>query len=222
MSTINGFAGVPFRHVALALSEMPVGNSRRQEVESVSLNNLRDSAGLLLTGATNPSVGVTSNQILATFSTATTVATTVFTVPRSYDNIKKANGKDRRLLIQVIAYLNGTTDTPTLTLTAVAAPGVGGAARTGYTATAVNTTGTTATAHIVSGTTPRAYVFNLGESVDGNGVALKPGDEVTLTLTFGAHGSNTVIVSKISACADLAPNFTNKVARNSLEGDEQY
>lgn len=223
MSTINGFAGVPFRHVALALSEMPVGNSRRQEIESVSLNHLRTSAGLLLTGSTTPLVEVSSNQIRANFATGVTAATMLFTIPRSYDNTKKANGHARRLLIQVNAYMAGTTDSPTLSLAAVALPGAGGAVRTAYTAATVNPAATgSASNHVISGTTPRAYVFNLGESSDGNSVYLKPGDEVSLTFTVGTHGTDALYIGKISACADMAPNFTNKTARNSAEGDEQY
>jgi len=225
MSTINGFAGVPFRHVALALSEMPVGNSRRQEIESVSLNNLRGSTGLLLTGATTPTIEVSSNQLRANFVASGTAqtATMLFTVPRSYDNIKKANGQIRRLLIQVQAYMAGTTDSPTLSLAAVALPGLSGDVRTSYVATTVNPASTgTSTNHVISGVTPRAYVFNLGEAVDGSGTVLKPGDEVTLTFTLGAHSTNAAYFGKISACAHLAPNFTNKTARNSAEGDEQH
>lgn len=215
-------SGIQFKTFLLASEEMPPGNSFRKELTSVSINNLRDSAGLLLTGATNPAISMSSNQLIATFSTANPTGVLQFTVPREYDHIKKVSPKTRDLLIQVTAAMNGAADTPTLTVTAVAQPGAGGAIKTGYTAATVNPSSSgTATAHVVSGTTQANYVFDLGECLSSAGVPIMAGDDVTLTFTTSAHGSNTMIVSKISGCADLQPNFTHKTARNSLEGDEQ-
>ena len=215
-------SGIQFKTFLLAAEEMPPGNSFRKELPSVSINNLRNSSGALLTGATTPLVELSSSQLRATFATGVVTATLNFTVPREYDHIKKAGTKNRDLLIQVTAAMAGTTDTPTIGITAVAAPGAGGTLKTGYTAATVNpsSTGTTTT-HTISGTTPTNYIFDLGEATDGSGVPIKAGDEVTLTITLGTHGTDAAYITKISGCADLAPNFTHKTARNSLEGDEQ-
>ena len=218
----GNIAGIQYKTFLLAAEEMPPGNSFRKEIPGVSINNLRTSAGLLLTGATTPLVEISSNQLRANFATGVTVATLTFTVPREYDHIKKVAPKSRDLLIQVTAAMAGTTNTPTIGITAVAQPGAGGAVKTGYTAATVNPTSTsTATTHTISGTTPVNEVFDLGEALSSANVPIMAGDEVTLTITLGTHGTDACFITKISACGDLQPNFTHKVARNSLEGDEQ-
>lgn len=215
-------SGIQFKNFLLASEEMPPGNSFRKELPSVSINNLRNSSGALLTGATTPLVELSSSQLRANFATGVTVATLNFTVPREYDHIKKVSPKSRDLLIQITAAMAGATDTPTIGVTAVAAPGAGGDLKTGYTAATVNPSSTgTATTHTISGTTPTNYVFDLGEARSSANDPIKAGDEVTLTITLGTHGSNAAYITKISGCADLQPNFTHKVARNSLDGDEQ-
>lgn len=215
-------SGIQFKTFMLASEEMPPGNSFRKEIPSVSINNLRNSAGALLTGGTTPLVEISSSQLRVNFATGVTVATLNFTVPREYDHIKKVAPKARDLLIQVTAAMAGSTDTPTIGITAVAAPGAGGAVKTGYTAATVNPSSTgTATTHAITGTTPASYVFDLGEALSSAGDPIKAGDEVTLTITLGTHGTDACYITKISACGDLQPNFTHKAARNSLEGDEQ-
>jgi hypothetical protein len=216
----GNIAGIQYKTFLLASEEMPPGNSFRKEIPSVSINNLRTPAGLLLTGATSPSVEISSNQLRAVVGSGILGAVIQFTVPREYDHIKKVLPKSRDLIIQVTAAVSGT-DTPTIGITAVAQPGAGGAAKTGYTAATVNPTSTsTATTHTIAGSTPVNEVFDLGESLSSAGVPIQAGDDVTVTITFSAHTDN-IFIYKVAACGDLQPNFTHKVARNSLEGDEQ-
>ncbi len=217
-----------YSQIALAQKEMPVGLGWRGELVGVDLEHLKDSSGLDMTGATVPAVSVSSNQIIATFvaSGSAQTATMRFKVPRDYDDSKdNVNLSNRELCVQFSAKMGGSTDSPTLSVAAVAQPPTG-AAKTAYTAATVDpSTSSTASAHVVTGTTNDVYTFNLGEAQDGNGVRIKPGDEVTLTITVGStgafHGTDALVITSVAGFYRKMPNFSNIDARTSYDAQNQ-
>jgi hypothetical protein len=205
------------------LETAPPGRGMRKEVPGVRLTQLRNNAGIPLTGATSPSIGITSAELVATFATGTTVGIVNFKVPRNFGQVQISNQLSRELILEVQAAMAGATDSPSLTCTFTArAPD--GTLRATYTAAPIEpATGAAANTHTVSGTAHKTYAFNLANALNDTGTAqrIRPGDTVTATLTFGTHSTDAIVVSNVSAFYRANTSFTNKEARYSPRAIEQ-
>lgn len=96
------------------LAGMPVGGDGIRREIDVALQSLRTTGGLILTGATAPSIAAVETNGLAVVAAASSNLLGSFTlsIPKDYDNIRD------ELTIRVVANSAGDTDVPTLTCTA--------------------------------------------------------------------------------------------------------
>ena len=206
------------RHIAHALREMPLGNSWRGEHQGFSINGLRDSAGLLLTGATAPIAEVSSGEyrVRAVASTSHTM-TAAMHVPRDYDYKGSGPGGVAvpELKVQLCAYGSAGIDAQSLTLAVKATPMAGGSSRTIVVPAAVGVVAGAASLLTVT------YTWDLAGLVDASGNPILPGDTLSLTWTFTTGGTDALNFTQARCFYSKMPNFALVSPRHSIEGTEQ-
>jgi len=154
----------------------------------------KTSAQLTLTGATNPSIGVSSNQSRITWSALDTAALQFggWTFPRNADTCEINSGNTDRgawLILDAVLTQAGTTDTITMTASFYARTPGSSTQKGPFTATATLTTGSV----------PTRTSFAFKVSTDASGNKLEPGDTIeSFTLTPGTHNNDPIYLTALS------------------------
>lgn len=154
---------------------------------------LRTAAGLVLTGATAPSVQALETNALGVQAAASSnvLGSFVFELPGDYDNVAD------KLEIVVKAVSGGATDTPTLNATAYSK-------RAGVALTSALTSVASAA---ISATASAVTIKLSGNSLQG-------GDTLTINLVSGAHTTDTVSIFSVAVHYKSAIVFSDPSARN--------
>lgn len=133
------------------------------------------STGATLGTATTPVRDVNANQARILWAAADEAALMfAFRLPGEFSDTA------RDLVVVADMLETGGTDTITMTAT-IYTRKVGGAVQGPFTATAVLTK---------SGTNPEEVIFNFENAEDASGDKIEPGDDITLTIAPGAHGTD--------------------------------
>lgn len=201
-----------------AVQGLPAGNSDLSAVNAIgggdgmkrciSLNVLADfrtTGGLVLTGATVPTVAAIETNALGVVAAAGGTASGSFTfmIPKDYDPVKDL------FYVSLAAGSAGTTDTPTFTANAYRArPQInypGGNVQ----ASAALTAALTVTAISAAVNKSTSFAKKVAVNLSGNG--LQPDDIVTVNLVASAHATDAlniygceIIISSNFVFTDMA------------------
>ena len=176
-----------------ALTGLGGGDGQKRDIDLNPIADLRTAAGLVLTGATAPSVQALETNALGVqvAAGATAAGSYVFDIPQDYDPSQRPAGAVTTpaaaagdfFQIHVKAISGGTTNAPTLNATIYSSRSgkALGSALTTQASQAINKS----TAH------PATVV------IDVSGNKLLPGDTLTVNLTTAAHATDAVNIYSV-------------------------